>query len=149
MKYTFLGVLLIVVGVLLLAVPHWIFPVCEFAKGAHLGSGTHMACYWVAQMEMGMGVFMALCGVLFLSARDKRTKYGIALVSMFAALLNAAIPTFIIGICLNPAMACHQTLPALLQASGLGFLAMLFAVYSLRKDIRMEKTNPLLVFKAD
>ena len=137
--YYFSGIVLIVLGLLLLAIPHWLFPVCEFARETHSG-GMHMPCYWVARAEIGLGVFVAFCGVLFLSVGGKQAKYGVALVSMFAALLAGVTATVIIGGCANPDMICNQaTLPALAQASGVGFLVMLFAVCSLRRQIVAER----------
>lgn len=98
---------------------------------------TYMACHWTAQAEIGVGAVVILLGGLLLFASSAAVRIGLSLALACVALLVAAIPGFLIGVCQNPLMGCRMgTLPALLLlAGGLFVLAIINAFY-LNKSVK-------------
>jgi hypothetical protein len=138
-------------GLLFLAVPHKIFPVCGHAgapaapsflgeeapfaplspeASRHLSSlqpgpagKAPMVCFWTARAEGGLGFLIIFGGLLLLFAKAPERRLGISLMLAGAAVFGAAIPCLLLGVCRGETMPCRAgTLPALLLLSGFFFL---------------------------
>jgi hypothetical protein len=94
------GVAALLGGVLLLVIPRFIFPACEY-----LGHGW-MRCSNAARGEFVVGGLLAATGVLLLALRPG---WGAAGAAAFGAALCAAaflLPAYT-RYCMNPDMPCH------------------------------------------
>jgi hypothetical protein len=132
-------------GILYIAVPHTLLPVCEYAEtamGGHaaiaspMGHSTqsHMACFWTARAELGLGMLIIFGGLLPALSNSIEQRLGITLMFAASSVLGAAIPAVLIGVCPGETMPCRAgTLPALLILSGLFFLFSLLNVLFLNK----------------
>jgi hypothetical protein len=135
-------------GLLYIAVPHVLLPVCEYAALAPAGhmpgalmplpehsAATHMVCYWTARAEAGLGGLLIFGALLLLLSSSRERRSGILLTLAGGALLGAAIPSLLIGVCRQESMPCRAgTLPALLLLSGFFFLlALLGGLYAGRR----------------
>jgi hypothetical protein len=148
----------IAAGLLYIAVPHVLFPVCEYAVLAageqaptmgHMGGAmslpessgpehsgpAHMVCYWTARAEAGLGGLLLFSALLLSLSASRERRSGIMLTLAGSAVLGAAIPSLLIGVCRQENMPCRAgTLPALLLLSGFFFLfALLNGLYSGRR----------------
>lgn len=109
------GLILVVLGIVLSFVPHYIMPVCQ--HGIQLASGdvAPMRCFYTGQMEMACGVALAVLGVFVLLARSVPMRRGLGLAGLLLSLLILAVPTVLIGVCPGEAMPCHAgTYPAVM-----------------------------------
>jgi hypothetical protein len=133
------AVLVAAAGVLLIIIPQFIFPVCEtpFAGKAELGAHSalgrgdfaepvpgphaplHMACFYTAKAEAGLGAAVILTGLLLLVFNSSERRLGVSLSLAPLAALAGATPWFLIGVCPSDMMLCRSgTLPALLLLSA-------------------------------
>jgi hypothetical protein len=93
------------------------------AENAKHAEQSHMVCFWTAQAEAGMGVFIIFGGLLLALSNPTERRFGITLMLAASAVLGASIPTLLVGVCLPEATPCRAgTLPALLLLSGFVFL---------------------------
>ncbi len=131
----FLGALLTLLGVSIIVVPQFIFPVCETTIETAFGGVLPMRCHWTGQAEIGVGALLSIGGLVICLVADPRVRLGVALMTACAALLAAAIPTEIIGVCPGRMMHCRiGTLPALLLLSGIAFAVSAFLILHLKKQ---------------
>jgi hypothetical protein len=130
------GVLFLILGLLVAIGPHTIFPVCEA-----MGDG-YMKCHWTAQAVLGIGVSIAVLGVLLIMIASKPIRIGISLALIPYAVLVILIPNLLIGVCGKLHMRCHSlTLPAL---NVLGIVLLLAAginVWLLWSSNRKEESE--------
>ncbi len=123
------GVVIMAAGLLYIAVPLFLLPVCEHTPGMMA-----MKCFWTARAELGLGALIIFGGLLSCFSSAER-RIGLSLMVAATALLGAALPLFVIGVCPGPAMPCRAgTLPALLLLSGALFLFSIFNCYRLHKS---------------
>ena len=116
------GVLLLVLGVLIAVGPMSLFPVCE------VNPEKIMKCHWTAQMELGVGLVVALVGLLTVLTNDAKVRQGMAMAAAPMGLLVVLAPWSLIGVCANAHMGCAAlTRPAL---TILGILVMAVAALS-------------------
>jgi hypothetical protein len=132
------GLISLAAGVLLILIPNFILPVCEFALPAepsgHLGHAAdhwsapveehalppalpateghsgqgHMVCFYTAQAELGLGAVVIFNGLLFLLFSSPQRRLGVSLSLTGSAVLSGAIPTLLIGVCPGDMMICHS-----------------------------------------
>jgi len=115
----FFGLASIAAGLLYFLVPV-VFPVCGPA------GDKVMRCFWSARAEMGVGAAVIAGGVFYLCSPDVQRRLGLSLMIGVLAVLGAALPLFLIGVCGNEAMRCRAgTLPAWMLVSGFLLLASL------------------------
>ena len=77
-----------------------------------------MKCHWTSQAEIGIGSVIFVIGIFMLLMKSHFVRLGMSLSLIVIALLVAAIPTVLIGVCPGETMACHiGTLPGLLLLS--------------------------------
>jgi hypothetical protein len=124
-------------GILFIAVPHKIFPVCAYsvapaALSAHAEHGPDlsaapgggrelssippggisparapMVCFWTARAEGGLGLLVIFAGLLLLFFRSPEGRLGIMLMLAGTAVFGAAIPCAILGVCARESMPCR------------------------------------------
>ena len=119
-----------VFGVLIAVAPQAFAHVCE------VKDNMPMACHYTAQAELGIGVVIALLGIIALFCSPK-IRTGLNIAVALNALLSLAVPTVLIGVCKGAMMHCHMvTRPTLIV---IGILALLFAVVAVYLDSRPVK----------
>lgn len=128
---------LIVLGFLIAIGPRTIFEVCESM------GGDHMTCHWTAQAELGVGVVIAVLGLLHLVFKSLEIRAGLSIATLLNGVFALLIPTWLIGVCGMPSMSCHAvTRPALLVISILVIIVSVAnAIYLLSKSVRRSNAN--------
>lgn len=146
-----LSLTFIIIGVLLILFPLYILPVCpppeaitmsvdamnSEAGHVHTSVGKIMKCFWTARAEVGVGSLVIAIGILMLFCRTVFVRMGLSMAVACIALLAAAIPTILIGVCGNEMMICNMgAKPALVLLSGLLFIVALVNTFFLNKVAR-------------
>jgi hypothetical protein len=109
----------------------WLFPTCG-AKD----DGSYMKCHWTGQTLIALGAVVVIMAVIYLFAKSKSVRGGIALSVIPVGLMTIAVPNFLIGVCGMPNMQCHAfTLPinTIIGAVSVG-LGVLSSIYLLHKN---------------
>jgi hypothetical protein len=103
------GVAAIVLGLLIALGPQFLFKVCRPTE-----NGGFMKCHWTALAEVGVGALIAALGIdLFMFASPK-TRLGLTIGIVLAAMLALLYPHALIGGCAMPSMDCRKiAFPAL------------------------------------
>jgi hypothetical protein len=140
------GLITLIAGFLFIAIPYFIFPVCEFAAQemvaphhapAAMSAGhskPHMPCFWSARAELGLGLVLIAAGLFLLSSSPPERRLGLSLMIAATAALGGALPTLLIGVCPGAATPCRAgALPALLILSAALFLGALWNAWYLKK----------------
>ncbi len=124
--------LMIVTGVVVALIPHYIFPVCQYegkfveTKGGGL---IPMRCTYTARVETIIGVGLTFVSLMLLIAREKETRVFLSIVIAAKGLAVILVPEFI-GFCQSPMMPCVSgTVPALRIAGGAVFLLSLISLF--------------------
>ncbi|NEG89329.1 DUF4418 family protein [Bifidobacterium aerophilum] len=121
----------IVLGALIAIAPQTFAYVCK------VEDGMKMACHYTAQAALGLGVVIALLGILGLFVAPQ-VRAGLNIAVILNAALVVAVPTVLIGVCKGAMMHCHMvTLPTLIV---LGVLSVVLAAIAVWFDIRDTKT---------
>lgn len=132
-----MSLVFIVLGLLTAILPHTFLAVCASTVEAVSGVHVPMRCFWTAQMATGMGALCCLSGLGLYFSVKIRIRLGISLMICANALLLAAVPTLLIGVCPSQTMPCQMgTLPGLLVLAVLimaAGLANLFWLHRLSK----------------
>lgn len=82
--------------------------------------GGWMVCHWAGRAVTGLAAVLTVIAVLHLAVRNEKTKQGLSLAVIPVALLAAATPGGLIGLCMMHGMRCHQVMrPAVLVFSVL------------------------------
>jgi hypothetical protein len=123
------GILTIITGVLLAVGPQTLFKICE--QSHHEG---HSVCYWTAQATIGIGIVLALLGLLYVVFSDPGVRVGLSIGIASLLVLTFLIANVLIGVEDSAMMPCRlATLPALNIISVLAFaLSAVNAGYLLR-----------------
>jgi hypothetical protein len=122
-KRIFAGVIFIILGLLAALGPQTLFSVC----GAH--EGKFMKCHWTAQAELGIGLVIAILGLLLILFDSRQLRIGISIGILLNGILVLLLPNALIGVCGSQQMKCRSlTQPAL---NILGVLVALAAVINI------------------
>lgn len=146
MNRVIISLVFVVLGLLVILVPTYLLPVCapmevispvvNVQTPAHV-TVKYMKCHWTGQAEMGIGAVIMALGLLMLLSRSACVRLGLSLSVICVAMLAAAIPTVLIGVCPGEMMPCHMgTLPSLLLLSGLLVVIALINVLYLSRSHR-------------
>jgi hypothetical protein len=118
----------LVIGVLLLLVPRYILPACEFA------GFSRMHCSDTAQAEHVIGILLILAGGVTLLVRLKWIPLAGAILSVILFGIAIWLPVTY-GYCLNPKMPCNYGMvPAIRFISVIGILIMIGAIIPLARS---------------
>ena len=114
-------------GALLLVVPRFVFPACEY-----LGRG-RMHCTDAAHAEFVVGGLLAAAGVCLLALRPGWPAFAAAAVAAALCVAAALVPAYT-GYCANPDMACrYGMVPTVRFVAGVVGLAQVAAAAGLAR----------------
>jgi len=126
-KYV-VGALLLVLGLLIAFGPQSIFPVCEF------NLEKPMKCNWMGKAELGVGLVIAVIGVLQMVMDHAKVRQGLSMAAVPMGLLTLLLPLKLIGVCMNVHMRCVTlTRPALIMLGVLTVLVGGLSAFALNK----------------
>jgi drug/metabolite transporter (DMT)-like permease len=114
---TWIGALLVLIGIVIILTPWIIFPVCE-VEGSYLTTSTGvkmpMPCGWTARAEGGAGGLIIIAGGLLIFRGNPETRKIVGIFSIALGALVVLFPTVLIGMCKIATHPCRlMTLPAL------------------------------------
>ena len=148
------SVLFIFVGALLILFPLYILPVCPLPDAQaipattvageghihmHSTPGKIMKCFWTARAEIGIGSLVIAIGALVLFSRSLFVRMGLSMALACTAVLAAAIPTILIGVCGNEMMRCNMgAKPALILLAIVLAIAAISNVLYLNKQVNKQ-----------
>lgn len=146
------SVLFIFIGALLILFPLYILPVCPLpdaqtipattmAGDGHMHStpGKIMKCFWTARAEIGIGSLVIAIGALVLFSRSLFIRMGLSMALACTAVLAAAIPTILIGVCGNEMMRCNMgAKPALILLAIVLVIVAISNVLYLNKQVNKQ-----------
>lgn len=119
----------IILGILIAIAP------LTFAKVCQTEGGMHMACYYTGRAALGIGLVIAVFGIVALFVKEN-VRIGLSIAVIVNSLLMIAVPTFLIGVCKSPMMHCASvTRPTLIVLS---VLALVFAAISVYLDSKED-----------
>lgn len=148
-----ISIILIILGLLIALGPIILFPVCgihaeetehEMAKEIQEGAmqQAKMKCFWTARAELGIGILIAILGVLHFILKSEQLRIGLSIGAILNGVLALLIPNTLIGVCRKAGMMCRiGTLPALTIFSSLVIIVCtvnVFYLYRLRKKDLMN-----------
>ena len=98
-----------------------------------------MKCHWTAQAELGIGLCIAILGILLILLASRQIRIGISIAIMLNAIIVIIIPNTLIGVCNSIHMNCHTlTLPALNLLGAFTLLIAAINVWYLWNENRKE-----------
>ncbi|MBF9308752.1 DUF4418 family protein [Gardnerella sp. Marseille-QA0894] len=119
----------IILGILIAIAP------LTFAKVCQSEGGMHMACYYTGRAALGIGLVIAVLGIVALFVKEN-VRIGLSIAVIVNSLLMIAVPTFLIGVCKSSMMHCASvTRPTLIVLS---VLALVFAAISVYLDSKED-----------
>lgn len=119
------GIVIFVLGILIAVAPFTILPVCGEGKESEtemsmeestestqtdmqMTTGSYMRCHWTALAERGIGLVIALMGILLLVPASGGFYQGISLGTALNGALAVSVPTVLIGTCANKHASCNM-----------------------------------------
>jgi len=115
-----LGVSLFVMALVIAIAP--VFTDC-LSQGRSLkladGRTVPMKCHWTAIAEIGVGVQLAVVGILTAVNKNKGTLGILSVFGLVAGSLAILFPTVLIGVCAAPTMFCNMVMKPILLTSGI------------------------------
>ena len=153
------SVLFMLFGALLILFPLYILPVCPLpdvqampattampADAMHAAPmdghmhntpGKIMKCFWTSRAEIGIGSLVIAIGLLVLVSRSLFVRIGLSMAIACTAVLAAAIPTILIGVCGNEMMRCNMgAKPTLVLLSLVLAIVAIINVWYLNKQTK-------------
>lgn len=122
----------LVTGLLLLLVPRYILPTCEYE------GYSHMHCSDTAQAEYIVGLALMVIGVSTFFAKALKLRLFAAVAAVILYGVSYWLPDKI-GYCQNPRMPCNYgTVPAVRFIAIIGILVMIGALAGLAKNLRTK-----------
>ena len=136
--------ILILIGLLVVLTPWYIFPVCEIAEksgtmqmdagsdnGMNMNSGTHMKCWYTAEAETGVGALIILTGAALLALPGRVSRKTAGIIGGILGLIVILVPTVLVGVCSTPDAPCRiGTLPALILLGAITLITGIYLVLS-------------------
>lgn len=105
----------------------------------HSTPGKIMKCFWTARAEIGIGSLVIAIGALVLFSRSLFVRMGLSMALACTAVLAAAIPTILIGVCGNEMMRCNMgAKPALILLAIVLAIAAISNVLYLNKQVNKQ-----------
>lgn len=130
----FSGLLCGVAGLLLIAVPVYILPVCKAV------TPPYMKCFWTMRVEIGLGCALLFLGLMLAMSRNPAVRVGLSLGGLCLAALAVATPTVMVGVCGMDTMSCRMgTLPALVLTGSVLLAGLLLNVAWLLSMFKVKR----------
>jgi len=100
----------VIFGLLIALGPQFLFKICE-SHGDNI-----LRCFWMARVELCVGILIAALGICLIVFSDQKTQLGITISLFLTGLFAGIIPMDqFIGICKDAEAICRKvTVPALL-----------------------------------
>lgn len=96
-----------------------------------------MKCHWAARAELGIGLVIAVLGLLLIIFRSAQVRIGLSIALGLNGILALLIPTVLIGVCGNVKMTCRSlSLPALVILASMVTVAAAANVFYLHHSNR-------------
>ncbi|MCP4600415.1 MAG: DUF4418 family protein [Proteobacteria bacterium] len=121
-KWQILGAVTIVLGVLIVAVPWAVFPVCGVGRYAPLDGQLvgHHGCHSTLYAETIIGIIISAIGLVMVIWPRQRTVFVSSISVFILAILAVLFPVAITGVCKMSTMPCRLgTVPALVTGAVL------------------------------
>lgn len=132
-----LGVVTALIGILVIVVPKYILPVCEYQgklMETKMGMSIPMKCSWTAQSELGIGLVIIVAALALIFSRQVETRKMVSVILVALGIVVILLPTTLIGVCPNPMMLCHAgALPALELLGGLLIIVTAIGIYTAKE----------------
>lgn len=128
------GIFFLVTGLLISLGPTYLFKVCE-AMGDDF-----MKCHWTARAEIGIGLLLAVFGVISIVVSSVHIRLGLHIGAGLTGILAASVPTVLIGVCAMPGMHCHAiAAPSILVISLLVVVTSILSSFYLIRQSRSSE----------
>ncbi|QOX63194.1 DUF4418 family protein [Anoxybacterium hadale] len=124
------GLFFLVTGLLISLGPTYLFKVCE-AMGDDF-----MKCHWTARAEIGIGLLIAVLGVISILVSSLPIRLGLHIGAGLTGILAASVPTVLIGVCAMPGMNCHA-----IAAPSILVISLLVIIVSVVNSIYLIRQN--------
>jgi hypothetical protein len=132
-----LGGVAALIGILVVVVPRYILPVCEYQgklMETKMGMSIPMKCSWTAQSELGIGLVIIVAALALLLSKQVETRKMVSVILVALGIVVILLPTTLIGVCSNPMMLCHAgTKPALELLGGLLVIVAAIGIYTAKE----------------
>ncbi len=93
-----------------------------------------MKCHWTAIAELAIAFPLGFAGIFTVFSKRNETRRAIGALGIVLGVLVILFPTYLIGVCANPAMNCNKIMrPGLILTGGLAIVACLALLYNSRK----------------
>ena len=128
------GLLCVAAGLLLIAVPAYLLPVCEAV------TPPFMKCFWTMRVEVGLGCALLLLGLMLVLSSNPAVRLGLSLGGVCLAALAVAVPTVLVGVCGMDTMPCRMgTLPALVLTGSALLVGLLLNIAWLLRILKVKR----------
>ena len=120
MQNRLIGTVVIILGLLLILTPWWIFPVCGKGRYApKIGTiKTPHKCTNTLYAESALGIITLALGVAALARPSRKSVFTVSCLLMAVAILVSLFPLWLTGVCKMSTMPCRTgALPALVTIS--------------------------------
>jgi hypothetical protein len=115
-----MGGVLIVLALVIAIVPSFTDCLSQgLALTTTTGLTVPMKCHWTAIASIGVGLILGLVGIFTLISKRNETFRTLSGIGGASGALAIAFPTFLIGVCANPAHYCNLVEKPTLIASGI------------------------------
>ena len=132
-----LGVVTVVLGIIVAAEPHYIFPVCQYyGMLVQTAAGTNipMKCYWTAMAEVGLGALIVVTGIVLILSKQNETRRALGFVLAALGVVVALVPADLIGVCGMAEHPCRMaTQPALILLGAVTIIIGMMAIVTARR----------------
>lgn len=132
----YVGVAIVIMGMLVILTPRRIFPVCGVGRYAPLAGGpvVHHACHNTLKAGTALGVAAIIIGLIPLVRPLRKTVFWSSIAAIGISALVVLFPASITGVCKMPDMPCRiGTLPALVTVAALMFMVGVIGLLGCRK----------------
>lgn len=108
----------VMLGILVMTIPKFIFPVCTDMFALENGKTVFMKCHWTAMTALLTGFLIILDGILIIAFKKRETRIALNIMLFCLGLTTLLMATVVIGMCASAAMPCRiGTQPALIVVS--------------------------------
>ena len=94
-----------------------------------------MKCFWSCRAELALGILFVVQGIMILTAKDGEDIRRMSAMSVAMSVMAVCIPAFIIGGCMNPAMACRvSTFPSIYVISAINSIVQAVIIFRITRN---------------
>jgi uncharacterized membrane protein HdeD (DUF308 family) len=111
MPSVIVGIILVIFALMITVIPQ--FTNCH-SVGSDItlpnGMKMPMKCYYSAQGELIAGILLLIVGILMIVGKRKETQMFLTIMGIFVGIATLLLPTYIIGVCADPAHLCNSVM---------------------------------------